>query len=325
MNEQLSADNQIRFNNIFFPFIIGLGVFTYTIKKSQSVELHATYIIGLAIIFGVTFLYGVYILSTGGTDILNSLNYKLFIKKLIIKSAEISIKSAPFDSTSDKQIMNQTKARTEVNTKEKEEKAKPHLSSNIKEINLNLDKEKGIENNQLKKDKGLPKEERQFPIRNYNFKETEKKNDISSTIDKLRNEIYVNKQKSLDKKLQTITDYTILVLGGYTDEKNLTIIIENLSKYLTDYETAIYAPCQLTGITEFDAYHWGWNIYKYLNTTNRTDMANLLEKTFPKIFKKKKAIDFFRKLTNTNKNDTIHIIENGDLQYFLNTMNHQKE
>lgn len=196
MNEQLSTDNQIRFNNIYFSSIIGLGIFTYTIKKSQSVELHATYIIGLAIIFGVTFLYGVYILSTGGTDILNSLNYKLFIKKLMIKSAEISIESAPFDSTSYKRIMNQTKAQTEVNTKEKEEKAKPHLSSNIKEINLNLDKEEGIENNQLKMDKIQLKEERQFPIRNYNSKEAETKNDLSGIIDKLKNDVYANKKHS---------------------------------------------------------------------------------------------------------------------------------
>lgn len=97
-------------------------------------------------------------------------------------------------------------------------------------------------------------------------------------------EIRAKQQRKIDDKKRAKRDfavqYTRKEFAPYISDKDLALLCRYVELYADQLPLTDIQPIRVKTLTTLDLYHFGWNIWKYLNVSNQQDIAIFLKNVF---------------------------------------------
>ena len=115
-------------------------------------------------------------------------------------------------------------------------------------------------------------------------KETPKTTENTPIPAKSLEEIRTEQQQLIDDKKRAKRDsaieYTRKEFAPYVTDEDLTLLCRYVELYADQLPLSDIQPIKVKTLTTLDLYHFGWNIWKYLNVSKQDDIALFLKLVF---------------------------------------------
>ncbi len=98
-------------------------------------------------------------------------------------------------------------------------------------------------------------------------------------IDKIRDTHISSTQRIKHEKLQIALDYTQREFAPYVSDLDLHMLLEGVELY-SEGITNNVQPVRTMGLTNYDLYHFGWNIYNHFKVMNQLQSAEFIHNLF---------------------------------------------
>lgn len=115
-------------------------------------------------------------------------------------------------------------------------------------------------------------------------KETPKSTESITVFAESLDEIRTEQQQLIDDKKRAKRDsaveYTRKEFASYITDKDLALLCRYVELYADQLPLSDIQPVKVKTLSTLDLYHFGWNIWKYLNVSKQDDIALFLKLVF---------------------------------------------
>jgi hypothetical protein len=131
----------------------------------------------------------------------------------------------------------------------------------------------------------------------------------TSIIEEIRQKQLQKRALEQEEQINTAVEYTRKTFVLYTSEEDLEVLIQNIHIYINNLDMNDLKSIKIKELTINDLRHFGWNIWNHFRPRNQMDIACLLKKVFPDVFKEAEAESIKRHLKDDEKKGIIKIKE----------------
>jgi len=85
---------------------------------------------------------------------------------------------------------------------------------------------------------------------------------------------------AIQLQVETFAQYSRKTLSDYTSRKDLELLENYIAIYAHRKEEPIKTKINTTGLTTFDIYHYGWNMWNHFKVTKQPEVAEWLKSAF---------------------------------------------
>ena len=98
-------------------------------------------------------------------------------------------------------------------------------------------------------------------------------------VDEIRNTHLSSALQHKHAKLQVALDYVQYEFAPYVSDQDLKLLLESIELY-SEGIIDIVTPVRTNELTNYDLYHFGWNIYNHFKVLNQSQSAEFIHQLF---------------------------------------------
>jgi len=102
----------------------------------------------------------------------------------------------------------------------------------------------------------------------------------SLTIDAIRMEKQQEKDKDAEDKLAIAIQYTKKTFALYISDEDVKRLCEYVELYSQEIDITKIIPIRVKDLRPIDLYHYGWNIWKHFNVTDKMKISDFIGEVF---------------------------------------------
>jgi hypothetical protein len=126
----------------------------------------------------------------------------------------------------------------------------------------------------------------EFKLHAYEVIEDSEVQQISLSLEDIRNEQLHNKAQEQHERLNIALNYARKIFASYASDEHIQSLCDNLKIYADKLNLGSLYPIRISKeLSSIDIFHFGWNIWNHFKVGKQIDIAHFLKRIFPDILK----------------------------------------